>query len=43
MAERYLFTEHFCHDEDDDGSEKASAREEINQGVTNGGKHGWRY
>ena len=35
-----LFTEHFCYDEDDEGSEKASASEEIYQGVTGGGKHG---
>jgi hypothetical protein len=33
------FTEHFCYDEDDEGSEKASAAEEIYQGVTSGGKH----
>jgi hypothetical protein len=31
---RNSFTEHFCHDEDDDGSEKASASEKIYQGVT---------
>ena len=37
------FTEHFCYDEDDKGSEKASASEEIYQGVTNGGKHGLYY
>jgi hypothetical protein len=34
------FTEHFCYDEDDKGSEKASASQEIYQGVTSGGKHG---
>ena len=28
------FTEHFCHDEDEDGSKKTAAAEEINQGVT---------
>jgi hypothetical protein len=37
------FTEHFCYEEDDDGSEKASASEEIDQGVTSGGKHGQHY
>jgi hypothetical protein len=37
---RKSFTEHLCHDEDDEGSEKASASEEIYQGVTRGGKHG---
>ena len=37
---RKSFTEHFCYDEDDEGSEKASAAEEIYQGVTCGGKHG---
>jgi hypothetical protein len=35
-----LFTEHFCHNEDDDGSDQASAPEEIDQRVTGGGKHG---
>jgi hypothetical protein len=39
-GQRNSFTEHFCPDEDDDGSEKASASEEIYQGVTRGGKHG---
>jgi hypothetical protein len=39
---RNLFAEHFCYDEDDKGSEKASASEEIYQGVTSGGKH-WYY
>jgi hypothetical protein len=34
------FTEHFCYDEDDEGSEKASAAEEIYQGITSSGKHG---
>jgi hypothetical protein len=37
---RNSFTEHFCYEEDDDGSEKASASEDIYQGVTRGGKHG---
>jgi hypothetical protein len=37
---RNSFTEHFCYDEDDEGSEEASASEKIYQGVTNGGKHG---
>jgi len=37
---RNSFTEHFCYEKDDDGSEKASASEEIYQGVTSGGKHG---
>ena len=36
------FTEHFCYDEDDEGSEKASPAEEIYQGVTRGGEH-WQY
>ena len=40
---RNSFTEHFCNHEDDEGSEKASASEEIYQGVTSGGKHGWNY
>ena len=40
---RHLFAEHFCYDEDDKGSEKASASEEIYQGVTSGGKHGYHY
>ena len=35
--------EHFGHDEDYEGPEKASAAEEINQGVTSGGKHGQYY
>jgi hypothetical protein len=34
------FTEHFCHEEDADGSEKASAAEEIDHGVTGDGKQG---
>jgi hypothetical protein len=37
---RNSFTEHFCYEKNDDGSDKASASEEIYQGVTNGGKHG---
>src|ERR1019366_5849379 len=37
------FTEHFCYDEDDKGSEKASASEEIYQGVTSSGKYGYYY
>src|ERR1022692_5064512 len=37
---RNSLAEHFCYDEDDKGSEKASASEEIYQGVTSGGKHG---
>src|ERR1035437_6319679 len=40
---RHLFAEHFRYDEDDKGSEKASASEEIYQGVTSGGKHGYYY
>ena len=40
---RKSFTEHFCYDEDDEGSEKAAAAEEIYQGVTSGGKHGEYY
>ena len=38
-----LLTEHFRNDEDDEGTEKASASEEIDQGVACGGKHGWYY
>ena len=38
---RNSFAEHLCYYEDDDGSEKAAASEEIYQGVTSGGKHGW--
>jgi len=38
-----LIYEHFCNHEDDEGSDKASASEEIYQGVTSGGKHGWNY
>src|ERR1035441_1234512 len=38
-----LFTKHSCYEEDDDGSEKASASEDIYQGVTRGGKHGLYY
>jgi hypothetical protein len=37
---RNSFTEHFRHEEDDDSSDKASASEEIYQGVTSGGEHG---
>ena len=33
-------THHFCHDEDDDGSQKASSSEEIYEGIANGGKQG---
>jgi hypothetical protein len=40
---RHSFAERFCYDEDDEGSEKASASEEIYQGVTSGGKHGRYY
>jgi hypothetical protein len=38
-----LFTEHFCNDKDDEGSEKAAASKEINQGIANGGKNGMDY
>jgi hypothetical protein len=34
------FTEHFCDDEDQNGSDKAAATEEIDQGVPSGGKQG---
>jgi hypothetical protein len=34
------FPEHFRYDENDDGSEKASASEEVYQGVTSSGKQG---
>jgi hypothetical protein len=37
------FTEHFRHEENDDGSDKASSSQEINQGVSNGGKHRYCY
>ena len=37
---RRSFAEHLCREEDDNGSEKAPASEEIYQGVTSGGKHG---
>src|ERR1017187_7358145 len=40
---RNSFTEHFFFDKDDDGSEKASASEDIYQGITSGGKHGLYY
>jgi hypothetical protein len=33
------FTAHFCDDENDEGSEKASTSKKIYQGVTSGGKH----
>jgi len=36
-------TEHFGYEEDDDGSENASASEEVYQGVTYGGEHGVYY
>jgi hypothetical protein len=35
---RDLFAQHFCDEENDDGPEKASPSEEIDQGVTGGGK-----
>jgi hypothetical protein len=39
MAEQQnSFTAHFCYDEDDEGSEKASTSQKIDQGVTSGGK-----
>jgi len=37
------FTQHFCYDEDDEGSEKTSASQEIDQGITSGGKQMWQY
>ena len=40
---RNSFTEHFCYEEDDNGSEKASASEEIDQGVTSRSQHGCHY
>ena len=40
FVRRNSFTEHFCCDKDDEGSEKAAAAEEIYQGVTSGRKHG---
>jgi hypothetical protein len=38
-----LFTEHFCNDKDDKGSEKAAASKEINQGIASSGKSGVDY
>lgn len=38
-----LLAEHFRYDEDDEGSDKASASEEIDQRVTNSGKHWYCY
>jgi hypothetical protein len=35
-----LFAKHFCNYKDDEGSEKASASKEINQGIAGGGKNG---
>jgi len=40
---RKSFTEHFSHEEDDDGSEKTSASKEIYQGETGGSEHGSNY
>jgi len=40
---RNSFTEHFCHDEDENGSAKTSSEKEIQEGVTSGGKHGLYY
>ena len=37
---RNSFSEHFCYEEDDDGPDKASASEEIDQGVTCGSYRG---
>jgi hypothetical protein len=37
------FTQHFCYDEDDDGSEKTSTSQEIDQGIPSGGKQMWQY
>jgi len=34
---------HFCYEENDNGSEQASASEKIDQGVTHGGKYGRYY
>ena len=42
-GQRNSSAEHFCYDEDDEGPEKASSAEEIYQGVTGGGKHGYYY
>jgi hypothetical protein len=38
-----LFAEHFCDNKDDEGSEKASASKEINQGIAGSGKNGMDY
>lgn len=35
-----LFPEHFCDDENDEGSEKPSSRQQIDQGKTGGGEQG---
>jgi len=40
---RNSFTEHFCHDEDQNGSAQAASEKQIQQGVTCGGKHGLYY
>jgi hypothetical protein len=40
---RNSFTEHFCHDEDENGTANASSEEEIQDGVTSGGQHGLYY
>ena len=39
---RISFAEHFCHEKDNDGSEKAPPPSEINKPVTGGGKHVWQ-
>jgi hypothetical protein len=38
---RDLFAEHLCHEENDDGSEKAASAKKIYEGVTCGGKYGY--
>jgi hypothetical protein len=38
-----LLAKHFCNDKDDEGSEKAAASEEINQGIASSGKNGVDY
>jgi hypothetical protein len=37
------FTEHFCNDEDENGSAKTTSEKEIDQGVTCGGEYGLDY
>jgi hypothetical protein len=40
---RRLFTEHFGDEKDDNGSEKPSAAEQVNERIAGGREHGDRY